>query len=164
MKKKAIIFFSVLFAAVLVGYRIQKLREEGIRNVNNTVRIHKEKGAPMEYVVAKKTTDFLEEPLFVQNGRALVSTGRIGKFSAGQEIKGVNARIVSVSKNIDLDTGMFMIRVSGNISGNVMVLMKYSGYFLPVDAVLPDGAKIIAKDNDRMVVVGLNDGDKVIVR
>jgi hypothetical protein len=164
MKKKAIIFLSILFVSTLAGYRIQKLREEGIRNVNNIVRIHKEKGRPREYAVAKETTDFLEEPLFVQNGRALVSAGRIRMFSVGQKIKDSDSRITYVSQDVDLDTGMFIVGVSGNITGSVMVLRKYTGFFLPIDAVLPNGAKLIAADNERMVASGLSDGDVVTIK
>ncbi|MDR3208373.1 MAG: virulence-associated V antigen [Rickettsiales bacterium] len=164
MKKKAAIFLSILLLSVLVGYRIQKLREEGVRHVNNIVRIHKEKGSPHEYVVAEKTTDFLEEPLFVQNGRALVSADRVHMFSTGQKIKDKDANITFVSRDIDLDTGMFIVRVSGNITGNVMALREYTGFFLPVDAVLPAGAKVVAKDNQRMVVAGLKDGERIVIK
>ncbi|MDR2268980.1 MAG: hypothetical protein LBD94_02240 [Rickettsiales bacterium] len=164
MKKKIIVFFLILSISVLVGYRIQKIRSEGIRAVHNVVRIHAEHGTPKEYVIAKKTTDFLEEPLFVKNGRALVSSGRIKKFAVGQKIKGADARITYVSKDIDLDTGMFVVKVSGNVVGTMRILSEYTGFFLPIDAELPDGAKVIAKDADRVVVLGLKDGDKIVVR
>jgi hypothetical protein len=164
MRKKALIFLSILCASVMVGYRIQRLREEGVRHINNIVRIHKEKGVPHEYAVAKKTTDFLEEPLFVQNGRALVSADKIHMFSAGQAVKGKNARITGVARSIDLDTGMFIVRISGNITGKVMVMRQYTGFFLPVDAVLPAGARIVAKDAERMVAVGLAEGEKVMIK
>jgi hypothetical protein len=162
--KKTLIFLSILVLALIVGHRIQSLRDEARRSVNNVVRIQREKGIPREYAVAKKTTDFLEIPLFVQNGRALVGASQVGKFAAGQKIKGSRHVITSVSKNIDLDTGMFVIRVSGNITGNFLVLSRYTGYFLPADAVLPPGAKIIARDAGRIVAVGLRDGDEVVVK
>jgi hypothetical protein len=150
--------------SVLVGYRIQQIREEGVKTVHNIVRIHAEKGAPSEYVIAKKAIDYLDEPLYVKNGRALVSAGKIHNFAVGQRIKDSNARITFVSDNIDLNSGMFVVRVSGNITGNVMVQKEYNGFFLPLDAVLPKGANVVAKDFSRMVVSGLNDGEKVIVR
>ena len=59
---------------------------------------------------------------------------------------------------------MFIVSVSGNLTGNFFIEETYSGYFLPIDAVLPDGVKIIAKDATRMVVSGLSDGDKVVVK
>ena len=99
MKKKVIIFLSVLFLSLLVGYRIQQIREEGVMVVHNIVRIHAQKGVPKEYAVAKKTTDFLEEPLYVKNGRALVSTSRVRKFRAGQKIKDKNSAITRIGRH-----------------------------------------------------------------
>ncbi|MDR1072004.1 MAG: virulence-associated V antigen [Rickettsiales bacterium] len=164
MKKKAMIFLSILCASLMVGYRVQRLREEGVRHINNIVRIHKEKGAPHEYAIAERTTDFLEEPLFVQNGRALVSADKIHMFSAGQAVKDKNAKITHVAKSIDLDTGMFIVRVSGNITGKVMIMRRHVGFFLPVDAVLPAGARVVAKDAERMVADGLSEGEKVMIK
>jgi len=162
--KKAVVFFGILFISLAIGNRIQQIRREGLQTVNNIARIQAVRGVPKEYVVAVKTTDFLEEPLFIQNGRALVSIGKIRKFEAGQEIKGADAKIISISGNIDLDTGMFVVRVSKNITGNFMVLRRFTGFFLPLEAELPPGARIIAQDSARMVVVGLSDGDKVVVK
>jgi hypothetical protein len=164
MNKKIIIFISILSLSFIVGYRVRQIRKEGDAVVHNITRIHRDSGAPREYVIAKKTTDVLSEPLFVQNGRALVSAGRIRKFAVGDKIRGKDAQITYISQGIDLDTGMFVVRVSGNISGNVFVQKKHTGFFLPADARLPDGARVIARDNERMVVVGLKDGDRVIVR
>jgi hypothetical protein len=164
MKKKLVIFVCILGAMMAAGYRIQKIRAESDRRVHNMVRIHAEYGAPHDYVIAKTTTDVLLEPLFVQNGRALVSSLRVGRFVVGDKINGKKARITTVSKNIDLDTGMFVVRVSGNISGEVYVEKRHTGFFLPIDAVLPPNARVIARDSDRVVVLGLSEGDKIVVR
>jgi hypothetical protein len=164
MKKKMAIFVLVLLTSVAVGHRVRQIRREGVLVVHNAARIHAESGVPHEYVVAKKTTDVLLEPLFVQNGRALVSAGRAHKFAVGDMIHGKDAKITYISPNVDLDTGMFIVRVSGNVSGNVFVRKKYTGFFLPADAVLPDGARMVARDGERMVAAGLRDGDKVIVK
>jgi len=162
--KRVLIFISVLSLSMLVGYRIQKIRREGIRTVHNISRIHAARGAPKEYVVAHETTDTLSEPLYVQNGRALVSIGRIRKFSVGMRADGTSARIESISKNIDLDSGMFVLQFSERITGNFMVGREYTGFFLPLDARVPPNARVIAKDGMRMVVSGLEDGDKVQVK
>ena len=160
--KRAIIFVCIVAISAATGYRIQKIRKEGIRTVNNIARIHAEKGVPNEYVTAKKTTEFLYEPIYIQNGRALVSINRVNKFAVGESAG--SAKIVSISKNIDLDTGMFVIRFSEKITGDFMVARQYTGFFLPVDAEIPAHARVIAKDNERMVVTGLVDGDKVVVK
>ncbi|MDR1027661.1 MAG: hypothetical protein LBL46_04565 [Rickettsiales bacterium] len=164
MVKKGIIFSLVLAVSMLAGYRVRKIQKEGHLVVNNIVRIQTENGAPRDFVVAKKTADFLEEPMFVQNGRALVSASRVKDFAAGQRIKDTDAKITFVSDGIDLDSGMFVVRVSGRAKGQVWVLKPYTGYFLPIDAILPPHAKVIAKDNTRIVVSGLTDGEKVEVR
>ena len=162
--KRLVIFLTIVSMSVWVGYRIREIRKEGIRTVHNIVRIHAENGIPQEYITVNKTTDFLYEPIYVENGRALVSLGRINKFKIGQKIKDKNITITYVSNNIDLDTGMFVVRLSHKITGNVFVESQYTGFFLPLDAEVPSHAKIIAKDNERVVVSGLNDGDKVVVR
>jgi hypothetical protein len=162
--KRIAVFLAVLSLSVIVGRRVQSIRKEGSYAVNNVVRIQAEKGVPRNYVEAARTTDFLSEPLYVRNGRALVSTGRVGKFRVGQKVRGKTARIISVSNGIDLDTGMFVIRFSERISGSVFVEQKYTGFFLPLDAEIPEHAKIVAKDNERVVATGLREGEKVAVK
>ncbi|MDR2770113.1 MAG: hypothetical protein LBB08_01540 [Rickettsiales bacterium] len=163
MKKKIIIFSSVLGLAVITGYRIQKLRAEGDFVVPNVSRLQGG-GIPREYVAAKKTSDVLREPLAVSSGLALVSASRIGRFAVGDKISGTDARIISVAKTIDLDSGMFLVRVSPEISGDVFVEKKHTGFFLPIDSVLPKGARIVAKDAERIVAAGIKDGDLIQVK
>ena len=162
--KKAIIFSLIVAVSLISGYRVQQIRREGELVVSNVVRIQAERGRPQDLLVAKKTTDFLEEPLFVQNGRALVSAARVHDFAPGQRIKGTNAKISFVSQSIDLDSGMFIIKIAGKASGQVWVLKEYTGYFLPIDAVIPPHAKVIANDNNRVVVSGLQDGEKIEIK
>ena len=162
--RKFTIFLAILLTALAFGHRVQSLRREGITAVNNIVRIQEKNGIPHDYITVERKTDVLTEPLYVKNGRAFVSKGRVRKFSVGQKIQGTSAKIVSVSKTLNLDTGMFVITVSPAISGNVMVEKEYTGFFVPLDAEIPDNVKVIAKDSERMVVSGLTDGDKVVVR
>jgi hypothetical protein len=162
--KKIIALVSIVLAVGVTGYRINKIRQEGSERINNIVRIHEKNGAPKDHIIVTKTTDVLLEPLYVEKGRALVSKSRINKFSVGQKVKGTSSKIVSVSNNINLDSGMFVIIISPAISGNVMIEKEYTGFFVPLDSDLPNGVKVIAKDANRMVVIGLNDGDKVVVK
>ena len=162
--KKAVIFFSILFMSIIVGHRIQALRKESAMTVNNIARLHKEIGVPKRYVIAEYSTDFLFEPLHVRNGRALVSTSRIGKFRTGQKVRDMAATITSVSNGIDLDTGMFVVLFSQRISGNVFIEQQYSGFFLPLDTVLPPRAKVIARDLTRMVATGLEPGERLQIK
>lgn len=162
--KKLIVLALIIAVGMISRYRIEKIESDNVRTVNNIVRIQGEKGIPKYTVVANKTTDFLLEPIYIENGRSLVSIGRINKFRIGDIIHEQNAYITFISQTIDLDSGMFIIKVSKNITGSFLVEKKYTGYFLPVESVLPDSAKIIAKDSNRLVAIGLNDGDKIEVR
>jgi hypothetical protein len=150
--------------SILVGHRIQALRREGASTVSNIARIHAARGVPREYAVAKRTTDFLYEPLHVQNGRALVSIGRVNKFRVGQKVRDKNATITFVARDIDLDTGMFVVRLSEKITGHVFIEHRHTGFFLPLDAEVPKHGKIIAKDTERMVVENLREGENIVVR
>lgn len=162
--KRLIIFLAILFVAAVSGYRIQAILKESARTVNNISRIQTERGIPKDYVVLKKTTDYLREPLYIQNGRALVSANRVHRFKVGQKIEGTNAIIKSITSRIDLDTGMFIVSISKKISGRFMVLGKYTGFFVTLDAELPSHARVIARDGERMVITNLKAGDKVSVR
>ena len=161
---RAVVTGAVAFFAIWTAYRIERLGADSHLRINNIVRIQAEVGVPHNTIVAEKTTDFLLEPVHVANGRALVSASRIGRFQVGQGVMGQNARITHVSNRIDIDSGMFAVRFSNNISGTFMVMRKYTGFFLPLEAELPDGARVISRDARRQVVSGLVDGQKIIIR
>jgi len=154
----------VMFFAAWTLYRIDRLGADKDLRINNIVRIHAETGIPQRKLVAEKTTDFLLEPVHVSNGRALVSGSRIGQFQVGQGVLGQNSRVTFVSNRIDIDTGMYIVRFSGNISGTVMVMRRYTGFFLPLEAELPPGVRVISRDAKRQVVMGLQDGQEVVIR
>ena len=162
--KLSIIGFVTFF--VLWGaYRVYMLNIKGDLQVYNVVRLHIERGGPpVNTVVAKTTTDFLLEPVHVDNGRSLVSANRIGRFEVGQGVLGQSARVTSVSRNIDIHSGMFIVRFSEPINGTVMVMRRFNGVFLPLEAELPEGARVIAQDGRRQVVRGIEEGTEIVVR
>ena len=161
---RAGITFTVVFFAVWTAYRIDRLGADKNLRINNIVRIHTETGIPQSTVVAEQTSEFLLEAVHVTNGRALVSGSRIGRFRVGQGVLGENSRVTMVSNRVDIDSGMYIVRFSGNISGTVMVMRRYTGFFLPLEAELPDGARVIARDAKRQVVLGLTPGQEIVVR
>jgi len=154
----------IAFFAVWTAYRIERLGADQDLRINNIVRLHAETGVPRNTITVHRTTDFLLEPIHVTNGRALVSASRIRRFEVGQGVRGHNARITSVSRRVDIDTGMFIVRFSANINGTVMVMRQYTGFFLPLEAELPEGVRVIARDARRQVVTGLREGQEIVVR
>ena len=80
----------------------------------------------------KKTDGILLEPLTIKNNRAYVSGARVSLFSAGQKIG--DCKISSVSHNIDLDTGMHVIKTNGCSNGLQYVETKKIGFYVPVSA------------------------------
>lgn len=175
MNKKTITILCAIVLAGVVGYRIYNLVTENAFVVYNISREYKKHGTPVEAIVAKTENGTLTEPLYVKNGRAYVSANRRSKFAVGNTV-GENGKITSVSNNVDLDTGLYVIRVSG-ASGDVLASRKLTGVFVPNAAVQTDGTvlivdgdiavarpiTIVASDADNSVVRGLNDGDVVIL-
>jgi hypothetical protein len=162
--KKLIIFLTILIIALVTSNRVNELRRDANLEIHNIARIHGENGVPINFVIAERREDYLEFPIYIESGRALVSAARVKRFEVGMTVKNENARITSVSNRIDLDSGMFVVRFSKNITGNFFIQKRHTGFFLPLDSVLPDGAKIIAGDWRQMVVTGIKAGDKIRVR
>jgi len=156
--------FVVVFFAVWTAYRIERLGAGEDLRINNIVRIHTETGVPRNTITVHRSTDFLLEPIHVSNGRAWVSASRVGRFEVGQGVQGHNARITFVARRLDINTGMFLVRFSGNVNGTVMVMRQYTGFFLPLEAELPDGTRVIARDGRRQVVAGLQEGQEIVIR
>jgi hypothetical protein len=175
ISKKLIILIGLAVLAGIVGYRIYNLATESAFQVYNIAREYKRNGTPVDSVVIKTTAGVLREPLYVKNGRAYVSANRRSKFVVGAQV-GENGRITSVSDSIDMDTGLYVVRVSG-ASGDVFAMRRVTGIFVPNAAVQPDGTiliadgdvavarsvAVVAADADQAVVRGLNDGDRIIL-
>lgn len=171
-------FFAILLIAVLVGwvvFRFTAVASENSRHVFNAARVAATQGAPVEVVTVTRTDGILREPIAVKNNRALVSGARVAKLRVGQKIG--NGKIVSVSRNIDYDTGMHVVRTSGVSDGLQFAEIAGNGYYVPVSAiendtlmVVEDGVAVMrdvtiaAQDADMAYVTsGLTDGDRVIL-
>lgn len=172
-KHKKLIY--ILIGAIFVcwiGFRINSIYQESKRQVFNVAR---QSAVSVETMIAGREMGVLREPIFVKNNTAFVSAARVNKFRPGQTIE--NGRIISVSKNINLDTGMYQIQTSGVQNGEHFAQQKYTGFFIPEYAVR-DGKVMISENgiatvkeveivnNDAenaLINSGLNDGDIIIL-
>ncbi len=168
----------VLCAIALVcwtAFRFAAIGSESSRNVFNPTRVALDKGAPIEVIDVATTTGILRDPIFVKNNRALVSYARAKNLSAGQKIG--NGVITYVSKSVDLDSGMYLIKTRNTSDGLQYAELKTTGCFVPVSAVndgfvfVVDGdlaslRKVVISNQDSenvLIKSGIADGDKVIL-
>ncbi len=133
-KNKKIIYRTLIVLVVLlVGYRFYSVAKESNFKVFNIIRNNMKNGTPVEILKMEKMNGVLLEPLTIKNNRAYVSGSRISVFKPGQKIG--NCKIVSVSHNIDLDTGMHVIKTSGCKNGLQYVEKEKNGFYIPVSAI-----------------------------
>ena len=163
----ALLIFWVVFRFTAIG-------AENARAVFNTARNSADVGAPVYVMQVQSEKGILREPIEVKNNRALVSTYRVDKLKAGQRVG--SGEIVSVSKNIDLNTGMHIVRTRGVADGLQYAEFETTGYFVPLYAIsddvvmldndgvaTPRAVKVIRQDAEKALVDGLSDGDVVIL-
>ena len=182
MIKKLIYILTAIALCAIVAYRVVQISNENSREIFNIARIAQIDGMPVEIMVAETKTDMLREPIVVKNGKAFVSGARVHKFKLGQRlvhaddsINHAAGRIISVSRNIDLDTGLFAVKTSSP-DGNFFAEIEYTGIFVPLSAIsdykimvsesgvaVEKPVHIIAADADNAVVSGLSDGDSIIL-
>lgn len=164
-------------AVALIGwcvFRFTAIGAENARAVFNTARYSADAGAPVYAFTVRKNTGILREPIAVKNNQALVSTYRVGKLSAGQRVG--TGEIISVSKNVDLNTGMHIVRTRGVQDGLQYAEFETTGHFVPLYAInnntvmiddngiaVPRTVNIIRQDSENALVDGLNDEDIVIL-
>lgn len=169
---------SIGLIAVLVlwvVFRFTMIGIENARSVYNAARVAQTDGVPVVVQQIERTSGVLREPIAVKSNRAYVASGRAHKFGAGQHVAG--GVIVSVSPDIDLDSGMHVVRTRGVADGLQYAEFRATGHFVPVYAVnngvvmVADGDIARARDvvvarqdaDNALVSSGLNDGDIVIL-
>ena len=175
-KSKTIIYTIVITLVVCAfAYRFYAVSKENNFEVFNIIRNNAQNGIPVQVLDVQKTDGVLLEPITIKNNRAFVSGKRLVAFKAGQKVG--NCRIVSVSKNIDLDTGMHVIKTSGCENGLQYAENIKNGFYVPVSAlrgntvyVAQDGTaqlrEIVIENrdmNNALIKSGLNSGDLVIL-
>jgi len=175
-KSKAVIYTIVVTLVVCAfAYRFYAVSKENNFEVFNIIRNNAQNGVPVQVLDMQKTDGVLLEPITIKNNRAFVSGKRLSAFKAGQKVG--NCRVVSVSQNIDLDTGMHVIKTAGCENGLQYAENTKNGFYVPVSAlrgntvyVAQDGVaelrEIVIENrdmNNALVKSGLNSGDLVIL-
>lgn len=170
--------FSVAMIITIVGwivFRFAAVASENARYVFNASRVAVDQGAPIETLVVTNKNGILYEPLAVKNNRAYVTGVRAAKLRAGQKVG--DGAIKYVSKNLDLDTGMFLVRTTGVNDGLQFAEFSADGFFVPLYAIKnntvfivdnnvasPRTVEVVRQDSENAYIVsGLNDGDVVIL-
>lgn len=175
-KAKNIIYAIVVILVVATfGYRFYSVARENNFDVFNIARVNAANGTPVVVLEMQKTDGILLEPITIKNNRAFVSGKRVNMFHAGQKIG--NCKIVSVSKNIDLDTGMHVIKTSNCSDGLQYVENQKNGFYIPMSAIhgnvvyvangdIAHAVNIEIENQDMqnaLVKSGINPGDIVIL-
>lgn len=164
-KNKKIIYRTLIVLGVLlVGYRFYSVERENSFKVFNIIRNNMKNGTPVEILKMEKTNGVLLEPLTIKNNRAYVSGSRISVFKPGQKIG--DCKIVSVSHNIDLDTGMHIITTAKCQNGLQYVEKEKNGFYIPVSAI--HGNVVYVADNGvariREIVIQDRDAQNALIK
>ena len=175
-KSKNIIYLLIL---IMLGgwfaYRFYVVARENNTTVFNIVRNDIEYGTPVEVMQIVEQDGVLYEPITIKNNTAYVSNARVNMFHVNQNVG--DCKITFVSKNLDLYTGMFVIKTSKCEDGLQYAQIKGHGFFVPVSAIHGNvvyvensgvaratDVKIIGRDLKNVLITsGLQNGDNVIL-
>ena len=173
--KKWIYILTVVALVFWILFRITMLVIQHNQTVFNISRDVAANGTPVVTMTAQNSSGVLHEPITVEKNKAYVTGSRVGLFRAGQKVGG--GKIASVSQNINLDTGMYVIKTTGVADGLQYVEYNRNGYFVPISAVVDSNVfvyengvatlrKVIVAHSDAdtaLITQGLHDGDIVIL-
>lgn len=171
------IIYTAVFGALIFWFvfRVVMIALESKMDVFNPERDKNQNGLLVETVTVAKTPGYINVPIAVNENRAYVSGIKKSKLRAGQKVG--DGKIISVSDNLDLDTGMYIVKTGGVANGVNNVAVPYDCYFIPVYAVqngrvmVADNSvavarevDVVAQDSENACVQhGLNDGDVVVL-
>jgi len=161
--KKVTYIVLVAILAMWVLYRFVAIGLMNHMRVFNPARDAVVNGVPVEVLEMHRTSGVIKEPLTVKNNRAFVSGARAHLLRPGQKIG--DGEIVSVASNIDLDTGMHVVRTARVADGLQFAEFKTDGYFVPVHAVT-NGVVFVVRDGvavAQKVTVGRSDVETAYV-
>lgn len=175
-KSKNIIYLILAMVTLFCfGYRFYRVSSEGNTNVFNIARDNLKNGVPVETLRVTQQDGILHEPITIKNNRAYVSSARVGLFESGQNLG--DCKIVSVSRNIDLDSGMHVIKTDNCDDGLKYAANQKHGFFIPQYAVHGNVVYVVdsgiarvrnieigGRDTQNVLITtGINDGDMVIL-
>ena len=144
-KSKNIIYMIVIVSVIsLFAGRFYAVSQENKFEVFNIIRHNAKNGVPVYVLNMEKTDGVLYEPLTINNNHAYVSGARLGYFKVGQKIG--NCKVASVSHNIDLDTGMHVIRTAGCKNGLQYAENKKNGFYVTVSALRGSSVYVVEDD------------------
>lgn len=164
-KSKNVIYICVAFAVVFAfSYRFYAVAKENNLSVFNILRNNFDNGTPVRVVKMEKLNGILYEPLTVKNNRAYISGARVNVFKSGQ--KSGACKIVSVSKNIDLDTGMHIVKTSNCGDGLQYIEKENVGFYVPVSAVKGNTVFVIDDGvaKSREIEIADRDAQNVLIK
>lgn len=173
--KHGIFIALVIIMFGWVIYRFGMVAYENRRYVFNTARVAAESGMPVTTMTVVKQNGKLLTPIAIRNNRGYVSAKDVSKFKAGQKIGA--GKIASVSKNIDYNTGLHLVKTTGVNDGIGFVEFVANGYFVPLYAINDNSVmvsvdsiaqrrdvNIAGQDSENAYITsGLSDGDIVIL-
>lgn len=165
-------------ALLMIGwviFRFGAVASENARYVFNASRVAADVGAPVLVMNMEYRTGVLNLPLAIKDNRAYVTGERAKSLRAGGRVG--TGEIVSVSRNLDLDTGMFVVRTRGVSDGLHYAEFSAQGFFLPLYAIhdnvvyiadngvaTPRTVTVARQDSETAYITsGLQSGDKVIL-
>ena len=126
-------------------------------------------------IVAEQKTGIINTPLSVENNRAYVSGAHRRGLKVGQKVG--DGEITYVGNQLDLDTGMYIVKTKNVDDGVVFAETECSGFFIPTYAVresqimrAESGSAIAvpvsvnASDSEFSCVSGdIHDGDGIVL-
>ena len=157
----------IALVAILAGwviFRFAAVASENARSVFNASRVAADTGLPVMAIEMSNKGGTLYEPLAVKNNRAYVSGARAKNLRVGQKVG--KGKIVSVSSNIDYDTGMYVVHTSGVADGLQMAEFTTNGIFVPLYAIT-DGTVYVAENGvatARNVEIARQDSENAYIK
>jgi len=162
--KNVIYLICILLIVSCFVYRFYMVYKNNNRFVFNIARNNIENGTPVETLKVTEINGVLYQPLNVKNNRAYVSGARVNMFKPNQKMG--DCKIVSVSKNIDLYTGMHIIKTANCTDGLQYVENTKYGLYIPVSAVYGNNVYVVNGDKSsaREIVIESRDSQNVLVK
>ena len=176
-RKSKHIFYIALVVILIawVIFRFAVIASENNRSVFNASRNAMTHGVPVETLVAENKAGVIYEPLAIKNNRAYVTAERAKKLKPGQKVG--QGKITYVSNNIDLDTGMFVVKTKDVENGLQFAEFTANGFFVPLYAIKNNSVFVIENNvavarnieianqdsENAYIASGLNNGDIVIL-
>jgi hypothetical protein len=175
-KTKKIIYTAVLgVLAIWFIYRFIMVAIESRMVVFNPVRDAGQNGIIVDTIVAEQKAGIIKTPLSVENNRAYVSGAHRRGLKVGQKVS--DGEITYVGNQLDLDTGMYIVKTKNVDDGVVFAESECSGFFIPTYAVresqimrAESGSAVVvpvsvnASDSEFSCVSGdIHDGDVIVL-